>query len=56
MSLLPCADGVVLSGGYAKMYEKGKKTKGVALEDTWMLRCVSPARVSCRRLSAARQD
>lgn len=41
MSLLPCAEGVVLSGGYAKMYEKGKKTKGVALEDTWTLRCAS---------------
>jgi hypothetical protein len=41
MSLLPCAEGVVLSGGYAKMYEKGKKTKGVALEDTWTLRSVS---------------
>lgn len=40
MSLLPCAEGVVLSGGYAKMYEKGKKTKGVSLEDTWTLRFV----------------
>ncbi|CED85351.1 glycoside hydrolase family 38 protein [Phaffia rhodozyma] len=37
-SLLPAAEGVVLHGGYCKVFEKGKRTKGIALEDTWLLR------------------
>lgn len=37
-SLLPCADGLILHGGYCKRYVKGQRTQGVALEDTWMLK------------------
>ncbi|KAK4047007.1 Kelch repeat-containing protein 3 [Microbotryomycetes sp. JL201] len=42
-SLLPCADGVVLHGGYCKIYD-GKRSTGIgqALEDTWLLR-IPPA-------------
>lgn len=36
-SFLPCAEGVILHGGYCKEYQ-GKQVKGVALEDTWLLR------------------
>ncbi|KDQ12099.1 hypothetical protein BOTBODRAFT_176632 [Botryobasidium botryosum FD-172 SS1] len=37
-SFLPVADGVILHGGYCKIYAKGKRTQGVALEDTWFLK------------------
>lgn len=36
-SFLPCADGIVLHGGYMKLYER-KKMTGVPLTDTWLLR------------------
>jgi hypothetical protein len=36
-SFLPCPEGVILHGGYCKEYQ-GKQVKGVALEDTWLLR------------------
>lgn len=38
---MPCAEGVVLHGGYCKEYAKGKRPVGVMLEDTWLLRSVS---------------
>lgn len=37
-SLLPCAEGLILHGGYCKRYVKGQRTQGVALEDTWLLK------------------
>lgn len=37
-SFLPCAEGVILHGGYCKRYVKGQRTQGVALEDTWLLK------------------
>lgn len=46
-SLLPCPEGVVLHGGYVKRFEKGKRAKGVALDDTWLLRCVSSSLTLC---------
>ncbi|KAF8313695.1 galactose oxidase [Clavulina sp. PMI_390] len=39
-SFVPTPDGVVLHGGYCKEYVKGKRAKGIALEDTWFLRFV----------------
>ena len=36
-SFLPCPEGLLLHGGYCKEYN-GKQVKGVALEDTWLLR------------------
>ncbi|KAH8915138.1 galactose oxidase, partial [Atractiella rhizophila] len=36
-SFLPCAEGVILHGGYCKEYS-GKKATGIALDDTWLLR------------------
>ncbi|CAO1630985.1 unnamed protein product [Parajaminaea phylloscopi] len=42
-SLLSTPEGVVLHGGYCKRYVKGQRTQGVALEDTWMLRCTPQA-------------
>ncbi|KAF5315232.1 hypothetical protein D9619_006973 [Psilocybe cf. subviscida] len=40
-SLLPCADGIILHGGYCKEYAKGKRPVGVMLEDTWLLNGIS---------------
>ncbi|KAM0787659.1 hypothetical protein ACM66B_003723 [Microbotryomycetes sp. NB124-2] len=42
-SLLPCTEGIVLHGGYCKIYD-GKRSTGIgqALEDTWLLR-IPPA-------------
>ncbi|KZO97259.1 galactose oxidase [Calocera viscosa TUFC12733] len=40
-SFLPVLEGVILhgnAGGYCKEYVKGKRTQGIALEDTWLLR------------------
>ncbi|KZT58008.1 galactose oxidase [Calocera cornea HHB12733] len=37
-SFLPIPEGVILHGGYCKEYVKGKRTQGIALEDTWFLR------------------
>ncbi|KAH9483277.1 Kelch repeat-containing protein 3 [Psilocybe cubensis] len=37
-SFLPCADGIVLHGGYCKEYAKGKRPVGIMLEDTWLLK------------------
>ncbi|KAL7412220.1 hypothetical protein BDY24DRAFT_352931, partial [Mrakia frigida] len=53
-SLLPCPEGVVLHGGYVKRFEKGKRAKGVALDDTWLLRFVaeSPLSTSFDRMDA----
>ncbi|KAF5347577.1 hypothetical protein D9756_010671 [Leucocoprinus leucothites] len=39
-SFLPCAEGVILHGGYCKEYAKGKRPVGVMLEDTWLLKFV----------------
>jgi hypothetical protein len=36
-SLVPCAEGVVLHGGYCKIYSQ-KRAKGMPLDDTWLLR------------------
>ncbi|PPQ88882.1 hypothetical protein CVT25_009117 [Psilocybe cyanescens] len=42
-SFLPCADGIVLYGGYCKEYVKGKRPVGVMLEDTWLLKITMPS-------------
>ncbi|KDR71068.1 hypothetical protein GALMADRAFT_144144 [Galerina marginata CBS 339.88] len=42
-SFLPCADGIVLHGGYCKEYLKGKRPVGVMLEDTWLLKITLPS-------------
>lgn len=36
-SFLPCAEGIILHGGYCKEYQ-GNQVKGVVLDDTWLLR------------------
>lgn len=36
-SFLPCAEGLILHGGYTKVYE-GKRVTGMALSDTWLLK------------------
>ncbi|CAA7268695.1 unnamed protein product [Cyclocybe aegerita] len=41
-SFLPCADGIVLHGGYCKEYMKGKRPVGVMLEDTWLFKIALP--------------
>ncbi|TFK33534.1 hypothetical protein BDQ12DRAFT_690974 [Crucibulum laeve] len=41
-SFLPCADGIVLHGGYCKEYAKGKRPVGVMLDDTWLLKIALP--------------
>ncbi|KJA23207.1 hypothetical protein HYPSUDRAFT_137935 [Hypholoma sublateritium FD-334 SS-4] len=41
-SFLPCADGIVLHGGYCKEYMKGKRPVGVMLDDTWLLKITLP--------------
>ncbi|PPQ75922.1 hypothetical protein CVT24_002504 [Panaeolus cyanescens] len=42
-SFLPCAEGIVLHGGYCKEYAKGKRPVGVMLEDTWLLKINLPS-------------
>ncbi|PPQ95943.1 hypothetical protein CVT26_016109 [Gymnopilus dilepis] len=42
-SFLPCADGIVLHGGYCKEYQKGKRPVGVMLDDTWLLKIALPS-------------
>ncbi|KAF4616060.1 hypothetical protein D9613_011291 [Agrocybe pediades] len=42
-SFLPCAEGVVLHGGYCKEYMKGKRPVGVMLDDTWLLNISFPS-------------
>ncbi|KAH6892783.1 hypothetical protein BKA70DRAFT_1324114 [Coprinopsis sp. MPI-PUGE-AT-0042] len=41
-SFLPCAEGIILHGGYCKQYAKGKRPVGVMLEDTWLLKLALP--------------
>ncbi|KXN81392.1 Kelch repeat-containing protein 3 [Leucoagaricus sp. SymC.cos] len=41
-SFLPCAEGILLHGGYCKEYVKGKRPIGVMLEDTWLLKVTIP--------------
>jgi hypothetical protein len=36
-SFISCPEGVLLHGGYTKIYE-GKRVTGMALSDTWFLR------------------
>ncbi|KAF8815218.1 hypothetical protein BYT27DRAFT_7080582, partial [Phlegmacium glaucopus] len=40
-SFLPCADGIILHGGYCKEYAKRKRPVGVMLDDTWLLKYAS---------------
>ncbi|KAI0078590.1 galactose oxidase [Panus rudis PR-1116 ss-1] len=40
-SFLPCAEGVLLHGGYCKEYVKGSRPVGVMLDDTWLLRMLN---------------
>ncbi|KAF8815477.1 hypothetical protein BYT27DRAFT_7193487 [Phlegmacium glaucopus] len=42
-SFLPCADGIILHGGYCKQYAKGKRPVGVTLDDTWLLKITLPS-------------
>ncbi|KAF8810792.1 galactose oxidase [Phlegmacium glaucopus] len=42
-SFLPCADGVILHGGYCEEYAKGKRPVGVMLDDTWLLKITLPS-------------
>ena len=37
-SFIPCPEGAILHGGYRKEYIKGIRSKGVPLDDTWLLR------------------
>ncbi|KAF8799592.1 hypothetical protein BYT27DRAFT_7227801 [Phlegmacium glaucopus] len=42
-SFLPCADGIILHGGYCKEYAKWKRPVGVMLDDTWLLKITLPS-------------
>ncbi|KAF8164705.1 hypothetical protein B0H34DRAFT_686248 [Crassisporium funariophilum] len=42
-SFLPCADGIILHGGYCKEFAKGKRPVGVMLDDTWLLKVALPS-------------
>jgi hypothetical protein len=37
-SFIPCPEGAILHGGFVKQYVKGVRSKGVPLDDTWLLR------------------
>ncbi|KAF8805520.1 hypothetical protein BYT27DRAFT_7192636, partial [Phlegmacium glaucopus] len=42
-SFLPCAEDIILHGGYCKEYAKGKRPVGVMLHDTWLLIITLPS-------------
>lgn len=42
-SFLSVPEGLILHGGYCKRYVKDQRTQGVALEDTWLLKCTPQA-------------
>ena len=48
-SFIPCAEGIILNGGYCKEYQQ-KQVKGVSLDDTWLLRMdTDPTKIKWER-------